>query len=97
MAYKKVECIYCKSQEVWKYGKNGKKKQRYKCKKCKKSFILKYSKKGWMPEIREKIIKMAMNGSGIRDTARVLSIHTGTVMSHIKKSLKSGQIELGEA
>ena len=28
---------------------------------------------------------MAMNGSGIRDTARVLGISTTTIMSHLKK------------
>jgi len=32
---------------------------------------------------------MAINGSGIRDTARVLKISKGTVMSTLKKKKKS--------
>jgi transposase-like protein len=34
------------------------------------------------------MVDMAINGSGIRDTARVLSVHKGTVMSTLKKRLK---------
>ncbi|CAK0778384.1 hypothetical protein CCP3SC1_950013 [Gammaproteobacteria bacterium] len=39
-----------------------------------------------MPEVKEQIIDMAMNGSGIRDTARVLGISPGTVISKIKET-----------
>ncbi|WP_415926321.1 IS1-like element transposase [Piscirickettsia salmonis] len=39
-----------------------------------------------MPETKEKIIDMSMNGSGIRDIARVLKISTNTVMKELKKS-----------
>jgi hypothetical protein len=38
-----------------------------------------------LPEVKEKIIDMAMNGSGIRDTARVLKISPSTVINEIKK------------
>ena len=38
-----------------------------------------------MPETKEKIIEMTLNGSGIRDISRVLGICTETVMSEIKK------------
>jgi transposase-like protein len=33
-----------------------------------------------LPEVKEKIAEMAMNGSGIRDTARVLRISPSTVI-----------------
>ena len=39
----------------------------------------------WLPETKQKIIEMTLNGSGIRDTARVLGISTDTVISEIKK------------
>ncbi len=42
-------------------------------------------KPGDLPEIKQKIIDMALNGSGIRDTARVLGVSMNTVMSEIKK------------
>ncbi|RNC76596.1 hypothetical protein DA717_15110, partial [Piscirickettsiaceae bacterium NZ-RLO2] len=35
---------------------------------------------------KEKIIDMSMNGSGIRDIARVLKVSTNTVMKELKKS-----------
>ena len=33
------------------------------------------------------MVEMAMNGSGIRDTARVLNIHKNTVINTLKKNL----------
>ena len=38
-----------------------------------------------MPEVKRKIIEMAVNGSGIRETARVLDISTATVINELKK------------
>ena len=84
-----VKCPSCSdSESIVRFGhtKNG--KQRYYCQKedCDKSaFILDHEKKGWLPETKQKIIEMALNDSGIRDTARVLGISTDTVMSEIKK------------
>lgn len=40
---------------------------------CSRSnFILDYTNCGYRPEVKEKIGEMVTNGSGIRDTARVL-------------------------
>jgi transposase len=52
---------------------------------CKKTFLLDYTNKGHMPEIKQKIIRMALNGSGIRDTSRVLGIGQNTVIAELKK------------
>jgi transposase-like protein len=41
---------------------------------------LDYSHPGQSPEVKEQIVEMAMNASGIRDTARVLHVSTNTVM-----------------
>ena len=40
----------------------------------KNTFMLHYENKGCLPEIKEQIIKMTMNGSGIRDISRFLGI-----------------------
>ncbi|WP_425326528.1 IS1-like element transposase [Spirosoma utsteinense] len=44
-----------------------------------------YTHKAHEPGIKERVIDMALNGSGIRDTARVLKINMNTVMSTLKK------------
>jgi hypothetical protein len=49
------------------------------------TFLLDYSYVGQSPEIKDQIVEMAMNASGIRDTARVLHVSTNTVMTELKK------------
>ena len=48
-------------------------------------FLLQYHNTGRLPEVKRQIVEMALNGSGIRDTARVLRISPMTVMSTLKK------------
>lgn len=40
---------------------------------------------GQSPEVKEQIVEMAMNASGIRDTARVLHVSPTTVINELKK------------
>ena len=83
--YEKVSCIHCGNNYVRKYGK-VKDVQRYQCHTgCGKTFKLDYAYKAWRPGTDKKVIDIAMNGGGIRDTARILSISTMTVMSILKK------------
>jgi len=92
MATIEVKCPKCNKTEVVKYGVNKQKKQRYLCKnqECEKeTFILEYSDLGRQEDTKEKIIEMAINGSGIRDTARVLKISTTTVLNELKKSIRN--------
>lgn len=90
MALIEVTCELCKSNEVRKHGKlpiSG--TQRYVClnNTCsKKTFVLQYKQRGKDPQVKKQIIDMAMNGSGIRDTSRVLRISQNTVMNEIKKN-----------
>jgi len=42
---------------------------------------------GYLPEIKNQSIDRAMNGSGIRDTARVLEISPTTVINELKKRI----------
>jgi transposase-like protein len=83
-----VCCPHCQSDQVIKGGTTKVGKQRYKCQNstcpC-SSFQLDLSYKGRSPEIKEQIIDMALNGSGIRDTARVLKISPTTVINELKK------------
>lgn len=88
MAVIDVKCPQCKKDNVIKFGTNTAGKQRYKCKNenCgKNTFLLEYSRNGDLPEVKKKIIEMALNGSGVRDTARVLGISMNTVMAELKK------------
>jgi len=83
-----VCCPGCHSDQVVKCGKTDQSKQRYRCQneECStKTFILNYDYNGYLPEVKKKIIDMALNGSGIRDTARVLEISPTTVISELKK------------
>ena len=78
----------CGHDEISKCGKTENGKQRYSCQhpECSvKTFILDYDYNGYLPEVKKKIIDMAMNGSGIRDTARVLAISPTTVINELKK------------
>jgi len=40
---------------------------------------------GRLPEIKRQVIEMSLNGSGVRDTARILQISTATVIQELKK------------
>ncbi len=83
-----VTCPYCQSDHIAKRGKTDTDKQRYRCQNpdcLHQSFLLNPAYKGRLPAIKERMIDMALSGSGIRDTARVLGISTDTVMNELKK------------
>ena len=46
---------------------------------------LEYAYAGQSPEIKRQIVDMALNASGIRDTARVLHVSPTTVIKELKK------------
>ena len=85
-----VRCPYCQSTVVIKAGKQANGTQRYRChnEQCpRRIFLLHYQDRGRVLEIRRQVIDMAINGSGIRDTARVLRISPTTVIAILKKNL----------
>ena len=43
--------------------------------------MLKYRYKAYEPGIKQRVVDMALNASGVRDTARVLKISKGTGQS----------------
>ena len=92
MATIKVICPYCKCDKVICNGKTKKGLQRYLCKNesCPhKTFQIEYTYNACIPGTKEKVIDMAMNGSGVRDTGRVLGISKDTVTSVLKKKRES--------
>ncbi|HYQ92581.1 MAG TPA: IS1-like element transposase [Candidatus Competibacteraceae bacterium] len=69
-------------------GKTDRGSQRYLCQNeaCdQSSFLLNSRYQGYRFESKREVVDMAMNGSGMRDTARVLGISTGTVLSELKR------------
>lgn len=86
--YREILCPECGSTHIRKAGFSARGVQRYRCDnpECQtKSFMLTYRYTAYEPGIKDKIVDMAMNSSGVRDTARVLSISKGTVISTLKK------------
>lgn len=88
MLFQVIHCPNCHDTELVKFGKTRQGKQRFQCRSvnCEgRTFILDHSYRGRSGEVKQQIIDMAMNGSGIRDTARVLHISPSTVINELKK------------
>ena len=87
MAIIEVACRYCgQTEQVSRYGKVHAGHQRYRCMNCKKNFQLEYAYEAHKPGVKDRIVDMAMNGSGVRDTMRVLKIGINTVIRTLKNS-----------
>ena len=89
MVLEPVHCPDCQSSNVVKHGRSAAGKQRYCCRNSdcsRRSFILNFSYQGRLSEVKQQISDMAMNGSGIRDPARVLKVSPTTVIETLKKS-----------
>jgi transposase-like protein len=88
MTFIAVHCPHCHSEQMVKRGKTRRGTQRYLCQNmacAKGSFLLDYRNRGCLPEVKQTVIDMSLNASGIRDTARVLRISTDTVLSELRK------------
>jgi len=84
----KVTCPFCGSDKVSKNGHNKTKKQVYNCnnKACDhRNFIEQYTHKAYLPEVRNQVLKMAVDGTGTRATGRILGISKDTVTAILKK------------
>ena len=83
-----VHCPHCDSDQVVKRGKSSEGKQRYLCQNeaCShQTFILEYSYRGRVPEVKQQIVDMALNGSGIRDTAQKIERKHLMLRTRIKR------------
>lgn len=83
-----LNCPRCSSRHIIKNGTTAQTKQRYRCKKCGKSFLfmLDYTYRACVPLLRSLIVPMTLNGSGIRDTVRVLNISANTVLNRLRRA-----------
>ena len=84
-----LHCPYCQGTDIVRHGTTPEGKQRYRCRECVRgrgrTFLLAYAYAGQSPEVKEQIVAMALNASGIRDTARVLHVSPTTVLKELKK------------
>src|SRR2546428_6626395 len=96
-----LHCPNCQGTDIVRHGQTRQGKQRYHCreKRCAgRTFLLDYTYPGQSAEVKRQIVDMAMNASGIRDTARVLHVSPNTVIKELKKRIspragKSGSVE----
>ncbi len=80
-----ITCPNCNNDDLVKNGhRNG--TQRWHCNKCKKYFQYEFKYNARKPGIKEQIIELTMNSSGVRDISRTLQINKNTVMSVLKKN-----------
>lgn len=86
MVLEAVICKHCgQTQQVKRYGTTRAGTQRYRCFDCGRTFVKTYTHKARDPLVKAQITQLGLNGSGVRDTARVLGINRNTVSSHFKK------------
>ena len=72
MTFIAVRCPHCQSDQIVKRSKTARGTQRYLCQNilcAKGSFLLNYCNRGYLPEVKQTIIDMSLNASGVRDTA----------------------------
>jgi insertion element IS1 protein InsB len=89
MTFIAVRCPHCQSDQIVKRGKTARGTQRYLCQNTlcvRGSFLLDYRNRGCLPEVKQTIIDMSLNASGVRDTARSLHICPNTVLRELKKN-----------
>jgi transposase-like protein len=87
-----LHCPYCQGADLVKNGKTRQGKQRFMCRGefCQgRTFLLNYPYAGQSRQVKQQIVDMALNGSGIRDTARVLHVSTSTVIKELKKRIST--------
>src|SRR4051812_790344 len=88
MLFIAVRCPYCQSDQIVKRGKTRRGTQRYLCHNTvciPQSFLLEYRYQGRLPEVKQQIMDMSLNASGVRDTARVLHISPDTVLRALRQ------------
>jgi insertion element IS1 protein InsB len=88
MAVVHVQRPQCQSIEVVKYGKQANGTQRYRgqnrdC--ARRILLLTYHAKGRLPAMRQQIVDMTLNGSGVRDIVHVLGVSSATVIAVLNK------------
>ena len=81
-----IQCPNCESSDLQKNGHSENGTQRWRCIQCRKSFQLSYQYNARKPGVKEQIIELTLNSSGVRDIGRILGINRNTVVSELKKN-----------
>jgi insertion element IS1 protein InsB len=85
-----LHCPYCDKTDIVRHSMSPEGKQRYRCRQCLegrgRTFLLEYTYAGQSPAIKQQIVDMAMNASGIRATARVLHVSPIIALKELKKA-----------
>ena len=84
-----LHCLYCQETDIVRHGLSPEGKQRSRCRTRREgrgwAFLLEYTYTSQSPAVKQQIVDMAMNVSGIRDTACVLHVSPTTVIQELKK------------
>jgi len=83
-----ILCSHCNSSNLQKNGHSETGTQRWRCIDCRKSFQLSYRYNARKPGVKEQIVELTLNSSGVRDIGRILKISNNTVISELKKNSK---------
>lgn len=92
MAAAAVRCPHYQSDAVVKYGKTSNGKERFRCQQppqCGRTFLRSYAYPGCLPTVKQQIVDMTLEGSGIRDITRALHVGPNTVLKEVKTSGRS--------
>ena len=88
-----VVCPDCCSVKIVKNGVKRTGKQNLLCKDCKRQFQIEYQNKGSDPQVKEKLVKMLVRGSGVRDCIAVLGVSFCCVLGMILRQGKTLEIK----
>jgi len=83
-----VLCPECHLSDIIRHGKSPEGKQRYLCRDADcllSTFVLNTEQPERTRLVKHQIIEMTLNGSGVRDIARVLYVSPATVIRELKK------------
>ena len=92
----KLDCPHCFDSKVVKNGRKGNGRQNYLCKKCGKQFQHEYVYWGCKMDYKRLIIGMLLNGNGIRDIVKTLSVSMGCVLRTLVKCGENIVIKLSK-
>lgn len=79
-----TECPYCQSRdEQVKNGLNPSGTQRYRCNRCQRSYTPQRKRYGYGPEVRERAIRLYVEGINLRRIARILGVNHQSVANWV--------------
>ncbi len=79
----KIICPKCGTHDIRKNG-HRRGKQNYQCKQCGRQFVEFYTEVGYSQEVKDKCLKMYVNGMGFRGIERVTNVNHNTVIRWVK-------------